>query len=97
MAEFGTSSGNLVSKAEPRVGTFNLIHAKMVIGTNLATRVSVPPYLRDTYDKEAVIQGIDFIRSALSKVSGLTWVTPTASQTTTAFVNSVSPRLQPTS
>jgi hypothetical protein len=61
----------------------------MVIGTNLATRVSVPPYLRDTYDKEAVIQGIDFIRSALSKVNGLTWITPTASQTTTAFVNSV--------
>jgi cellobiose dehydrogenase (acceptor) len=72
------------------LGTGTTSRGKMVIGTNLATRVSVPPYLRDTYDKEAVIQGIDFIRSALSKVSGLTWVTPTASQTTTAFVNSVS-------
>ena len=72
------------------LGTGTTSRGRMVIQSNLNTRVATPPYLRDAGDKEAVIAGIDFIRSALSKVNGLTWITPTSSQTTTAFVNSVS-------
>jgi hypothetical protein len=63
---------------------------RLDITPQLNTRVNTQPYLRDAGDKEAMIKGIDYIRSVLSGVSGLTWITPTTSQTTTAFVNSVS-------
>ena len=71
------------------LGTGTTSRGRMTINGNLNTQVSTPPYLRDQLDKDAVIAGIDFIRGALSKVQGLTWVTPTTSQSTTAFVNSV--------
>ncbi|KAF2703824.1 GMC oxidoreductase [Pleomassaria siparia CBS 279.74] len=71
------------------LGTGTTSRGRMTLQPNLNTRVSTVPYLRDAADKDAVIQGIDFIRSALSKVNGLTWITPTSSQTTTAFVNSI--------
>jgi cellobiose dehydrogenase (acceptor) len=47
---------------------------RMGITPSLNTRVMTPPYLRDQHDKEAVVQGIEYIRGIL----------------TTAFVNSVS-------
>ncbi|KAF2728141.1 cellobiose dehydrogenase [Polyplosphaeria fusca] len=62
---------------------------RMDITPQLNTRVATAPYLRDQYDKEAVVQGIEYMRGVLSKVQSLTWIVPTSSQTTTAFVNSV--------
>jgi cellobiose dehydrogenase (acceptor) len=79
------------------LGTGTVSRGRMTIQPNLNTRVITPPYLRDSHDTEAVIQGIDYIRSALSKIDGLTWVVPTKDQTTTAFVNSVSYHLLPLS
>jgi cellobiose dehydrogenase (acceptor) len=61
----------------------------MDITPQLNARIVQAPYLRDSHDKEAVIAGIDIFRKALSNVQGLTWIRPTASQDTTAFVNSV--------
>jgi cellobiose dehydrogenase (acceptor) len=63
---------------------------RMGITPSLSTRVMTPPYLRDTHDKEAVVQGIEYIRGVLSQIQNLTWVEPKVNQTTTAFVNSVS-------
>jgi hypothetical protein len=63
---------------------------RMGITPSLNTRVMTPPYLRDQHDKEAVIQGIEYIRGVLSQIQNLTWVEPRVNQTTTAFVNSVS-------
>jgi cellobiose dehydrogenase (acceptor) len=60
------------------------------ITPQLNMRVATQPYLRNAPDKEAVIAGIDYVRQALGNVQNLTWITPTSSQTTTAFVNSVS-------
>jgi cellobiose dehydrogenase (acceptor) len=63
---------------------------RMGITPSLTTRVMTPPYLRNAQDKEAVVQGIEYIRGVLSQIQNLTWVEPKANQTTTAFVNSVS-------
>jgi cellobiose dehydrogenase (acceptor) len=63
---------------------------RMGITPSLNTRVMTPPYLRNQYDKEAVVQGIEYIRGVLSQIQNLTWVVPKVNQTTTAFVNSVS-------
>jgi cellobiose dehydrogenase (acceptor) len=75
------------------VGTGTVSRGRMTIMPNMNTRVSTPPYLRDAHDKEAVVQGIEYIRGVLSKIENLTWIAPGANQTTTAFVNSVG-RLQ---
>jgi hypothetical protein len=63
---------------------------RMGITPSLNTRVMTPPYLRNQQDKEAVVQGIEYIRGVLSQIQNLTWVEPKVNQTTTAFVNSVS-------
>jgi cellobiose dehydrogenase (acceptor) len=63
---------------------------RMGITPTLNTRVMTPPYLRTAQDKEAVVQGIEYIRGVLSQIQNLTWVEPKVNQTTTAFVNSVS-------
>jgi cellobiose dehydrogenase (acceptor) len=63
---------------------------RMGITPSLNTRVMTPPYLRDQHDKEAVVQGIEYIRGVLSQIQNLTWIEPRVNQTTTAFVNSVS-------
>jgi cellobiose dehydrogenase (acceptor) len=72
------------------LGTGTTSRGRMGITPSLSTRVMTAPYLRDTHDKEAVIQGIEYIRGVLSQVQNLTWVVPTATQNTTAFVNLVS-------
>jgi len=71
------------------LGTGTTSRGRMTILGNLNTQVSTAPYLREALDKEAVIAGIDFMRTALSKVQGLTWITPTTGQSTSAFVNSI--------
>jgi len=73
------------------LGTGTISRGRLDITPQLNTRVVTAPYLRNATDKEAVIQGIDFMRKALTPVANLTWVKPTASQDTTSFVNSVSP------
>ncbi|KAM7182813.1 cellobiose dehydrogenase [Rhypophila sp. PSN 637] len=71
------------------LGTGSVSRGRLTINNQLKTIVSQSPYLNDANDKAAVIQGVQNLRDALSKVSGLTWVRPTASQTSTAFVNSI--------
>jgi cellobiose dehydrogenase (acceptor) len=72
------------------LGTGTTSRGRMGITPSLGTRVITPPYLRNAQDKEAVIQGIEYVRGVLSQIGNLTWVLPTVNQTTTAFVNSVS-------
>ncbi|KAF2279725.1 FAD/NAD(P)-binding domain-containing protein [Westerdykella ornata] len=69
------------------IGTGTTSRGRMNILGNLNTRVQTPPYLRDAGDKEAVIQGIDYIRGVFSKIQNLTWIAPRENQTTSAFVN----------
>ncbi|KAF1850407.1 GMC oxidoreductase [Cucurbitaria berberidis CBS 394.84] len=71
------------------LGMGTLSRGRMTILPNMNTRVSIAPYLRDSHDKEAVVQGIDYIRGVLSQIQNLTWVVPTVNQSTTAFVNSI--------
>jgi cellobiose dehydrogenase (acceptor) len=72
------------------LGTGTTSRGRMGITPTLNTRVMTAPYLRDSHDKEAVIQGIEYMRGVLSPIQNLTWITPTATQNITAFVNSVS-------
>jgi cellobiose dehydrogenase (acceptor) len=72
------------------LGTGTTSRGRMGITPSLGTRVITPPYLRNAQDKEAVVQGIEYVRGVLSQIGNLTWVVPTVNQTTTAFVNSVS-------
>jgi hypothetical protein len=71
------------------LGNGAISRGRLTITPQLNTQVATAPYLKNATDKEAVIQGIDTMRSALSKVQNLTWIKPTAGQDTTAFVNSV--------
>ncbi|CAO2654539.1 Nn.00g112720.m01.CDS01 [Neocucurbitaria sp. VM-36] len=71
------------------LGMGTVSRGRMTIMPNMNTRVSVAPYLRDKNDKEAVIQGIEFVRGVLSQIHNLTWIVPSVNQTTSAFVNSV--------
>jgi cellobiose dehydrogenase (acceptor) len=71
------------------LGTGTTSRGRMAISPNMNTRVLTAPYLREAADKEAVIKGIDYMRGVLSQVQNLTWITPTESQNTTTWVNSV--------
>jgi len=62
----------------------------MTITRQLNTVVSTPPYLRNEYDREAVIQGITNLRESLKGVANLTWITPPSNVTVEDFVDSVS-------
>jgi cellobiose dehydrogenase (acceptor) len=72
------------------LGTGSVSRGRLTINNQLKTIVSSSPYLNNAQDKAAVVAGVQSLRDALSKVSGLTWVRPTSSQTSEAFVNSVS-------
>jgi len=52
----------------------------------LTMTVTQHPFLRTQEDLDAVIQGIDNVRNALSKVANLTWLTPTPNVTTADYV-----------
>lgn len=71
------------------VGTGSTSRGRMAITPALTTRVSIAPYLRKAADKEAVVQGIEYIRNVLSQIHNLTWIAPPMNQSTTTFVNSV--------
>ncbi|OAG04148.1 cellobiose dehydrogenase [Paraphaeosphaeria sporulosa] len=71
------------------LGNGAISRGRLTITPQLNTQVATPPYLRNATDKEAVIQGIDTMRKALSNVPNLTWIKPTSGQDTTAFVNSI--------
>jgi cellobiose dehydrogenase (acceptor) len=71
------------------LGTGTTSRGRMGISSNMNTRVLTPPYLRDEADKDAVIKGFEYMRSTLSQIQNLTWITPTATQNITAWVNSV--------
>lgn len=72
------------------LGTGSVSRGRLTINSQLRTIVSQSPYLNDANDKAAVVQGVQNVRDALSKVSGLQWIRPSASQTSKAFVDSVS-------
>jgi hypothetical protein len=60
------------------LGNGAISRGRLTITPQLNTQVATAPYLKNATDKEAVIQGIDTMRSALSKVQNLTWIKPTA-------------------
>ncbi|KAK1753591.1 cellobiose dehydrogenase [Echria macrotheca] len=71
------------------LGTGSVSRGKLTITSGLKTTVSKSPYLNDAGDKQAVVQGVQNLRDALAKVSGLQWVRPTSSQSSADFVNSI--------
>ncbi|KAH8881997.1 cellobiose dehydrogenase [Thozetella sp. PMI_491] len=71
------------------LGTGSVSRGRLTTNSQLRTIVSKSPYLNDDNDKAAVVQGIQNLRDALSKVSGLTFVRPTSGQSSSAFVNSL--------
>ena len=71
------------------LGTGSVSRGRLTINSQLKTIVSKSPYLNDDSDKAAVIQGVQNLQDALNAVSGLTWIKPTSSQTSAAFVNGV--------
>jgi len=71
------------------LGTGSVSRGRLTINNQLKTVVSQSPYLNNAQDKAAVVAGVQSLRDALSKVSGLTWVRPTSGQTSDAFVNSI--------
>lgn len=79
------------------LGTGSVSRGRLTINNQLKTIVSKSPYLNSAADKAAVVQSIENFRTAMKGVSGLTWVRPTTSQSTSAFVDSVCPRSRETS
>jgi cellobiose dehydrogenase (acceptor) len=71
------------------LGTGSVSRGRLTINNQLRTIVSQSPYLNNAQDKAAVVAGVQSLRDALSKVSGLTWVRPTSGQTSEAFVSSI--------
>ncbi|KAL2174406.1 cellobiose dehydrogenase [Thermothelomyces heterothallicus CBS 202.75] len=71
------------------LGTGSRSRGRMTITRRLNTVVSTPPYLRDEYDREAVIQGIANLRESLKGVANLTWITPPSNVTVEDFVDSI--------
>lgn len=71
------------------LGRGTVSRGRMTITRRLDTFVSLPPYLHDDLDKEAIIKGIESLQEALKNVEGLTWITPSPNQTVTQYVNSV--------
>ena len=71
------------------LGRGSTSRGRMTITPNLDTVVSTLPYLNDPHDKEAVIQGIMNVQSALSKVANLTYTYPNSTQTAKEFIDTV--------
>lgn len=62
---------------------------RMTITPSLDTVVTVPPYLHDDFDREAVIQGIKNLQAALSGIKDLKWIVPSPNITVEDFVNNM--------
>ena len=71
------------------LGTGTTSRGRMGIQGNMNTRVITPPYLREAADLDAVVKGFDYMRGVLSNIQNLTWITPTTSQNTTAWLKTV--------
>ena len=71
------------------LGRGSVSRGRMVITRRLATFVSVPPYLHNDIDKEAVIKGIESLQAVLAHVPNLTWITPSPNQTVAEYVNAL--------
>jgi cellobiose dehydrogenase (acceptor) len=71
------------------LGTGAKSRGRLTIDSQLKTIVSQSPYLNDDNDKAAVVKGIDNLRDALTKVSGLNFIKPQKSQSSTDFVTSI--------
>ncbi|OAA59901.1 cellobiose dehydrogenase [Niveomyces insectorum RCEF 264] len=71
------------------LGTGSVSRGRMTITRRLDTRVSTPPYLHDDFDKEAVVEGIQYIVKTLAQVSNLTWIRPSPNVTVVDYVNSI--------
>lgn len=63
---------------------------RVTINETLQMVVSEQPFLHNAADREAVIMGIDNMRSSLSGMPNLTWFSPAPNQTTAEYVDSVS-------
>ncbi|KAK3379639.1 cellobiose dehydrogenase [Lasiosphaeria ovina] len=71
------------------LGTGSVSRGRLTINSQLKTIVSTSPYLNNAGDVAAVVQGVQNLRDGLAKVSGLTWIRPSSSQSSAAFVNSI--------
>ncbi|KAL3471067.1 hypothetical protein BJX99DRAFT_263593 [Aspergillus californicus] len=69
------------------VGRGQTSRGKVTINSALNTVVSTTPWLRDENDVDAVIQGLERLRDALSGIQGLTWAFPTSNVSIPDFVN----------
>jgi cellobiose dehydrogenase (acceptor) len=71
------------------LGTGSQSRGRMTVTRQLNTFVTLAPYLHNEFDKQAVIQGIENIRSLFKTVANVTFITPADNQTTADFVNAM--------
>lgn len=72
------------------LGRGAISRGRMTITPALNTVVSDVPYLKNQHDVNAVVSGIDRLRTALANVQGLTWLSPAPGVTSRDYVTNVS-------
>lgn len=71
------------------LGRGQVSRGRTTITSGLSMSVSTQPFFHDDGDKEAVIQGIKNLQSALANVTDLVWVRPEPGQTAEDYVDSL--------
>lgn len=71
------------------LGRGQVSRGRATITSGLSMSVSTQPFFHDDGDKEAVIQGIKNLQSALANVTGLQWIRPAPGQTAEDYVDSL--------
>lgn len=71
------------------LGRGQVSRGRTTITSGLSMSVSTQPFFHDDGDKEAVIQGIKNLQTALANVTDLVWVRPEPGQTAEDYVDSL--------
>ncbi|KAJ4396268.1 hypothetical protein N0V93_000487 [Gnomoniopsis smithogilvyi] len=71
------------------LGRGQVSRGRATITSGLSMSVSTQPFFHDDGDKEAVIQGIKNLQTALANVTGLQWIRPAPNQTAEDYVDSL--------
>lgn len=71
------------------LGRGQVSRGRTTITSGLSMSVSTQPFFHNDGDKEAVIQGIKNLQTALANVTGLQWIRPEPGQTAEDYVDSL--------
>ncbi|KAL1862980.1 hypothetical protein VTK73DRAFT_6524 [Phialemonium thermophilum] len=84
----GTANGKAMTMSQ-YLGRGSKSRGRMTITPGLSTVVSDLPYLKDKYDRDAVVQGIKNLQNSLKSVANLTWTYPAPNITVEEFVDTM--------